>query len=72
MVLNAMIEMGPIHVIAGSHCNYMYIVTNLLHQLVLVYFCGVHVLVENNFVIEIIMTLLKIARPLLGKIENLQ
>ena len=64
--------MDPIHVIAGSHCNYMYIVTNLLHQLVLAYFCDVHVLIENNFVIEIIMTLLKIARPLLGKIENLQ
>ena len=42
--------MGPIHVdkIAGSHCNYMYIVTNLLHQ-VLVYFSDV--LVENNLVI---------------------
>ena len=64
--------MDPIHVIAGSHCNYMYIVTNLLHQLVLVYFCDVHVLIENNFVIEIIMTLSKIAGPLLSKIENLQ
>ena len=31
-----------------------------------------YMLIENNFVIEIIMTLLKIARPLLGKIENLQ
>ena len=44
--------MGPIHVhiIAGSHCRYMYIVTNLLHE-VLVYFSDV--LVENNLVIEI-------------------
>lgn len=64
--------MDPIHVIAGSNFYYMYIVTNLLHKLVLVYFCDVHVLIENNFVIEIIMTLLKIARPLLGEIENLQ
>ena len=54
-----------------SQCNFMYIVTNLLHQ-VLVYFCDVHVLGENNFVIEIILTLLKIARPLLSEIENLQ
>lgn len=54
-----------------SQCNYMDIVTNLLHQ-VLVYFCDVHVLGENNFVIEIILTLLKIARPLLSEIENLQ
>ena len=39
---------------------------------VLVYFWDVHVLVKNNFVIEIILTLVKISRPLLGEIENLQ
>lgn len=32
--------MGPIHVriIAGSHCRYMYIVTNLLHEVLVLFF----------------------------------